>query len=112
GSGHPTRSTTARTVPTSEAHARRWHQKAIRAFSCWKIGTIGTAETVEQAVLVERLGPLEQASLRFVQRWRASICRSTKNSFPTIPDDSTGFEDPKVASGTPSSGHVSESAQG
>ena len=44
----PTRSTTARTVPTSEAHARRWHQKAIRAFSCWKtIGTIGTAETVE-----------------------------------------------------------------
>src|SRR5437870_1495719 len=44
----------------------------------------------------------QASSTRFPgsKRWRASIRRSNGKFFPTMPDDSTGFEDSKVVSGS------------
>jgi hypothetical protein len=69
--------------------------------------SVSVLERSSASTLLERLEPLEQASsslcacvipqassTRFPgsKRWRASIRRSNGKFFPTIPDDSTGFE--------------------
>jgi len=66
------------------------------------IGTIGTAETsgteasvverLKRLELLERPERLEQASLSVFKAMDGSIRRSNGKFFPTIPDDSTGFE--------------------
>jgi hypothetical protein len=64
---------------------------------------------LEQAPLVERLEPLEQASLNCVQSDGGPRSAGQNGRFfPTIPDDSTGFEDPKVASGLHEAKHLSQ----
>src|SRR2546426_7417705 len=52
----------------------------------------------------------QASSTRFPgsKRWRTSIRRSSGKSFPTIPDDSTGFEDPKVVSGSHEAKYLSQ----
>ena len=54
----------------------------------------------KQLKLLERLKRLEHASSRCVQREEGLNPQVKGNFFPTIPDDFTGFEDPKVASGS------------
>src|SRR3989442_11328622 len=52
----------------------------------------------------------QASSTRFPgsKRWRASIRRSNGKFFPTIPDDSTGFEDSKVVSGSQEPKYLSQ----
>jgi hypothetical protein len=56
---------------------------------------------LEQAPIVGRLEPLEQASLVGMFKAMAGLNPQIKRKILSIiPDDSTGFEDPKVDSGS------------
>jgi hypothetical protein len=82
----------------------------IGLFPYWKeIGTIGTAETFGTGFYRGTAGTIGTGFSQVCsKRWRASIRRSNGKFIPTIPDDSTGFEDSKVVLGSHDAKYLSQ----
>jgi hypothetical protein len=105
-SSHVVGRSSKRTWPMSHRAARG------EIFGLEAIGTIGTAGTIGTGFFLGVCACVipKASSTRFPgsKRWTASICRSNGKFFPTIPDDSMGFEDSKAVSGSRDAKHWSQ----
>src|SRR4030095_11428046 len=73
-----------------------------RQMTTFLMSSLTRARKISLSVPTTAMAIPQASSMRFPgsKPWRALIRRSKGKFFPTIPDDSTGFEDSKVVSGS------------